>query len=74
MCRKGGQQTPIAVNNLQILIAISAVVLAAFALRRVLTPRCPRCSARKWDRKLCRPLLFCRACSTRCDTNLRVYN
>ncbi|MDB4947595.1 MAG: hypothetical protein JWM27_244 [Gemmatimonadetes bacterium] len=55
------------------LIAAVAIVLGLVA-RRLLTPRCPRCRARNWDRKLCQPLLFCRSCATRCDSAMRVYN
>jgi hypothetical protein len=56
-------------------------LLFAFALlalvylgRRYLTPSCPRCRARDWDRKLCQPLLFCRRCATRIDAHGRAYN
>jgi len=62
------------VTNPQLLAVVAAVIVLAFVVRRLTTPRCPRCSARKWDRKLCQPLLFCRACATRCDSQMRVYN
>ncbi len=48
-------------------------VLAYGIYRRWLVPACPRCRAKRWDRKLCQPLLFCRSCATRCDAALRVY-
>jgi hypothetical protein len=42
--------------------------------RRYMTPPCPRCKCREWDRKLCQPLLFCRRCATRIDAHGRAYN
>jgi hypothetical protein len=62
------------VTILQIFAFATFAALGTLALRRALTPKCPRCRARKWDRKLCQPLLFCRVCATRCDSSLRVYN
>jgi hypothetical protein len=35
---------------------------------------CPRCKSREWDRKLCAPLLFCRRCATRVDSQGHAYN
>lgn len=52
-------------------VAVSGVALLA---RRYMTPHCPRCKNREWDRKLCAPLLFCRRCATRIDGEGRVYN
>ncbi|WP_420126913.1 hypothetical protein [Longimicrobium sp.] len=52
--------------------------LGALALglgvRHYSTPACPRCKRREWDRKLCAPLLFCRRCATRVDSQGRIYN
>ena len=61
-------------KTVHLLAIAAAVIVLALGLRHLMTPRCPRCSARKWDRKLCRPLLFCRSCATRCDSQMRVYN
>ncbi len=58
-------------------IIAGASVLGAgawFLGRWLMTPNCPRCKAKKWDRKLCQPLLICRRCATRCDSHGRVYN
>jgi hypothetical protein len=55
-------------------LAVPTLAAAGLGLKRLITPACPRCKAKSWDRKLCRPLLFCRKCATRCDTQLRVYN
>ena len=58
-------------------IIAGAGVLGAgawFLGRWLLAPACPRCKGKKWDRKLCHPLLFCRRCATRCDAYGRVYN
>jgi hypothetical protein len=56
------------------LLAAAAVFAAAFLTRHFTTPTCPRCRARSWDRRLCAPLLFCRKCATRIDSEGRVYN
>jgi hypothetical protein len=42
--------------------------------RYLSVPACPRCKSKKWDKKLCRPLLLCRRCSTRVDAHGRVLN
>ena len=55
-------------------LSVLALVLTAFLVRRVVTPPCPRCRSKKWDRSLCQPLLFCRRCATRIDAHGRVYN
>ncbi|HYW12292.1 MAG TPA: hypothetical protein VE871_10045 [Longimicrobium sp.] len=52
----------------------AAVTGVALLARRYMTPNCPRCKNREWDRKLCAPLLFCRRCATRVDGEGRVYN
>jgi hypothetical protein len=57
-----------------LLLALSALLAVAFVVRRFATPPCPRCRAREWDRKLCAPLLFCRRCATRIDSQGRAYN
>jgi hypothetical protein len=43
----------------------TGVALVALWFKR--NPRCPACGARKWNRQLCRPLLFCRRCAQRSD-------
>lgn len=56
---------------------VAAAVLIGFAglgVRQLMIPSCPRCKAKSWDRKLCRPLLFCRKCATRVDQHGRAYN
>jgi hypothetical protein len=56
---------------------LMAMVLVAGVVaisRRFLSPSCPRCKSREWDRKLCAPLLFCRRCATRIDAEGRVCN
>ena len=55
-------------------LSLAGAALAALGLRRYMTPSCPRCRSKQWDRKLCQPLLFCRRCATRIDTEGRVYN
>ena len=57
-------------------IFVGVLVLAAgwFVLRQVIAPPCPRCRAKKWDRKLCAPFLFCRRCATRVDQHGRALN
>lgn len=57
-----------------LLVAALVLVGGAYGIRHAMTPNCPRCGARKWDRKLCRPLLMCRRCATRIDTQGRVFN
>lgn len=58
-----------------LIVGLAAASLAGGLLaRRYLTPSCPRCKCREWDRKLCAPLLFCRRCATRIDSHGRVYN
>jgi hypothetical protein len=57
------------------IIAVGAALGAAWlGFRAFQTPACPRCRARSWDRKLCRPLLLCRRCATRADQHGRAYN
>jgi hypothetical protein len=46
-------------------ITLATAVLIAIWFKR--NPRCPACGARKWNRQLCRPLLFCRRCAQRSD-------
>jgi hypothetical protein len=46
----------------------------AYAGRQLMTPRCPRCRGKDWDRKLCAPLLMCRRCATRIDHAGKLYN
>jgi len=53
-------------------IIIGSIVLVA-GWRRY-NPPCPTCGARKWDRKLCHPLLLCRRCAQRIDRAGRKYN
>jgi len=57
-------------------ILAGAIVLGVgwWVIRQVMAPACPRCKAKKWDRKLCYPLLLCRRCATRADQHGRVYN
>lgn len=45
-----------------------------FGVRLLTVPACPRCGSKKWDRKLCKPLLLCRRCATRIDHQGRVFN
>ncbi|WP_420126228.1 hypothetical protein [Longimicrobium sp.] len=56
------------------LFLLSAAVAGAWVLRHYMTPSCPRCRHRNWNRKLCAPLLFCRTCATRIDQHGRTYN
>ncbi|HEX6367984.1 MAG TPA: hypothetical protein VF006_03560 [Longimicrobium sp.] len=57
-----------------LLLGLSALLAAGLGVRRYTTRPCPRCKSREWDRKLCAPLLFCRRCATRIDSQGRVYN
>lgn len=57
-----------------LILGLAAAVGAGALVRRYMVPACPRCKSREWDRKLCTPLLFCRRCATRIDTEGRVYN
>lgn len=57
-----------------LILGLAAAATAGFGLRRFMAPNCPRCRGKEWDRKLCAPLLFCRRCATRIDTEGRVYN
>jgi hypothetical protein len=57
-----------------VILGLAAVAGIGLLARRYLTPPCPRCKCREWDRKLCQPLLFCRRCATRIDSQGRVYN
>jgi hypothetical protein len=57
-----------------LVLGLAAALGAGFVARRYLSPACPRCKSREWDRKLCAPLLFCRRCATRVDAQGRVYN
>lgn len=51
-----------------LIVAVTVASAGAYAgYRRWLIPSCPGCGAKKWDRKLCRPLLFCRRCAARVD-------
>ena len=59
---------------LNILLLVAAIAAVAYVIRRVTTPACPRCRSKNWDRKLWHPLLFCRGCATRIDSQLRLYN
>ena len=65
---------PGAGDVMTLILGLAAAVGAGLAARRYLAPACPRCKGREWDRKLCAPLLFCRRCATRIDTEGRVYN
>lgn len=56
------------------LLGLALLLAVAAVSRHYLTPSCPRCRCREWDRKLCAPLLFCRRCATRVDGEGRVYN
>jgi hypothetical protein len=57
-------------------ILVGALVLSCgvFGIRFMVPPPCPRCRSRKWDRKVCRPLLLCRRCATRIDAHGRAFN
>lgn len=57
-----------------VMLAVSAVLAVLLGVRRYTTPSCPRCKSREWDRKLCAPLLFCRRCATRIDSQGRAFN
>ena len=57
-----------------VILGLAAFTGVGLLARRYLTPACPRCKCREWDRKLCQPLLFCRRCATRIDAHGRVYN
>lgn len=57
-----------------LVLGLSAVLAVVLVVRHYMTPSCPRCKRREWDRKLCAPLLFCRRCATRIDSQGRVYN
>jgi hypothetical protein len=59
---------------LKIVLLVAAAAAMVYVVRRFTTPACPRCRSKNWDRKLCYPLLFCRACATRIDSQLRLYN
>lgn len=54
----------------------SLMLLAAMipAGRHMMTPPCPRCRKKKYDRTLCRPLLLCRHCATRVDSLGHAHN
>lgn len=56
------------------LLALALVFGAVAMSRKYLSPPCPRCRGREWDRKLCAPLLFCRRCATRIDAEGRAFN
>lgn len=56
------------------IFGLAAATGIGLLARRYAAPACPRCKGREWDRKLCRPLLFCRRCATRIDVDGRVYN
>ncbi len=57
-----------------LILGLSAAIALVLLVRRYMTPSCPRCRSREWDRRLCAPLLFCRRCATRIDSHGRVYN
>ena len=57
-----------------VMLVVSAVLAVLLGVRRYTTPSCPRCRSREWDRKLCAPLLFCRRCATRIDSQGRAFN
>jgi hypothetical protein len=57
---------------MMVLVASTVVLVTLLWLR--LTPSCPRCRGRSYDRRLCKPLLLCRRCATRCDVYGRAYN
>lgn len=61
-------------EEMSFLLGLSAVAAVVFSVRHYSTPVCPRCRRREWDRKLCAPLLFCRRCATRVDSQGRTYN
>jgi hypothetical protein len=74
--QKRGKESP-SISSIMSLILVAGLVAAGaavFAGRRVLTPRCPRCRSREWDRRLCAPLLFCRRCASRIDHTGRLCN
>ena len=56
------------------LLVGGTVVALGLAGRRMFSPACPRCRARDWDRRLCKPLVTCRRCATRVDAQGRLYN
>jgi ribosomal protein L37AE/L43A len=57
-----------------LIVGLAAAGMAVLAGRRALTPRCPRCRSKEWDRRLCAPLLFCRRCASRIDHAGKLYN
>jgi hypothetical protein len=60
--------------SLTLIAGLAVVGVSVLAGRRVLTPRCPRCRSKEWDRRLCAPLLFCRRCASRIDHTGKLYN
>lgn len=59
---------------MSVILGLTAAIVVALGVRRYSTPACPRCKSREWDRKLCAPLLFCRRCASRIDSQGRLYN
>lgn len=57
-----------------LILGLAAATGVGLLVRRYMTPLCPRCKCREWDRRLAAPLLFCRRCATRIDVQGRVYN
>ena len=57
----------------EIVVGAAVVGMGTYLGRLLLLPACPRCKSRRWDRKLCAPLLFCRRCATRVDFQGRTY-
>lgn len=57
-----------------LMLGLGVTAVAALVARRLMTPPCPRCRGKEWDRRLCAPLLFCRRCATRIDAQGRAYN
>ncbi|HEX8395591.1 MAG TPA: hypothetical protein VF665_24780 [Longimicrobium sp.] len=58
--------------TLLLVLAGAAALLPAG--RHLMTPPCPRCRRKKYDRSVCRPLLLCRRCATRVDSMGRAHN
>lgn len=60
--------------SLILIASLAAVGASVLAGRRALTPRCPRCRSKEWDRRLCAPLLLCQRCASRIDHAGKLYN
>ena len=63
-----------AMDLMTLILGLAAASGAGLLARHYMTPHCPRCKNREWDRKLCAPLLFCRRCATRIDAQGHAYN